>query len=158
MEYLVTYGWAILVIAIVIAALFALGVFNNQSTPTVCLFPSDFGCLNSFVYANGGLSINIQQTYSPQINITAIGCNTNKTTQDMLKVSPQITLNAGANASIDGNLTQALKCYSGGNAYTSPVGTTFHGFIMLNYTNTQTGLKYTVVGQLTQRIEGSNQT
>ncbi len=28
MEYLMTYGWAILIIAIVLAALFSLGVFN----------------------------------------------------------------------------------------------------------------------------------
>ena len=31
MEYLVTYGWAILIIAIVLAGLFALGIFNFNS-------------------------------------------------------------------------------------------------------------------------------
>ncbi|MCL5680348.1 MAG: hypothetical protein M1465_03355 [Candidatus Marsarchaeota archaeon] len=30
MEYLMTYGWAILIIAIVLAALYSLGVFNPQ--------------------------------------------------------------------------------------------------------------------------------
>ena len=31
MEYLMTYGWAILIIAVVLAALFGLGVFNLSS-------------------------------------------------------------------------------------------------------------------------------
>ncbi|MGC8538128.1 MAG: hypothetical protein ACP5MZ_04090 [Candidatus Micrarchaeia archaeon] len=29
MEYLMTYGWAILIVAVVLAALFELGVFNT---------------------------------------------------------------------------------------------------------------------------------
>ena len=33
MEYLMTYGWAILVVAVVIAALFGLGAFNINNTP-----------------------------------------------------------------------------------------------------------------------------
>lgn len=41
MEYLMTYGWAILIVIIVAAALFALGVFNPSSwTPPT---PSGFG-------------------------------------------------------------------------------------------------------------------
>ena len=31
MEYLMTYGWAILIIAVVIVALFQLGIFNNSN-------------------------------------------------------------------------------------------------------------------------------
>ncbi|MEM3202167.1 MAG: hypothetical protein QXY21_00685, partial [Candidatus Micrarchaeaceae archaeon] len=31
MEYLMTYGWAILIIAVVLGALFSLGVFNPMS-------------------------------------------------------------------------------------------------------------------------------
>jgi uncharacterized protein (UPF0333 family) len=32
MEYLMTYGWAILIIVVVIAALYAMGVFKQKST------------------------------------------------------------------------------------------------------------------------------
>ncbi len=31
MEYLMTYGWAILIIAIVLVALFSLGIFNSSN-------------------------------------------------------------------------------------------------------------------------------
>lgn len=35
MEYLTTYGWAILVVAIIIVALFQLGVFNGSQPPSI---------------------------------------------------------------------------------------------------------------------------
>ncbi|MCL4371839.1 hypothetical protein M1373_00795 [Candidatus Marsarchaeota archaeon] len=45
MEYLMTYGWAILIIAIVLAALFSLGVFSSASlVGTTCLPNSGFLC------------------------------------------------------------------------------------------------------------------
>ncbi len=31
MEYLMTYGWAILIIAVVLAALYSLGLFNSAA-------------------------------------------------------------------------------------------------------------------------------
>jgi hypothetical protein len=42
MEYLMTYGWAILIVIIVAAALYALGIFNPQTytTPTASGFQS----------------------------------------------------------------------------------------------------------------------
>ena len=156
MEYLVTYGWAILVIAIVIMALYALGVFRGPAVANVCLFPADFGCVSSFMYADGGLTVNIEQATSTLINITAIGCNTNKTTADMISFHPQLSLQIEGNVSISGNATTALRCYSGGNVYTAPIGTVFHGYLVLNYTDLQSGLVHTVVGGLTQRIEESN--
>lgn len=35
MEYLITYGWAILILVLVVAALFTLGVFSTNNQPTV---------------------------------------------------------------------------------------------------------------------------
>lgn len=50
MEYLMTYGWAILIIAVSLAALFGLGVFNSSgSAPTACIAASGYSC--------GGISI-----------------------------------------------------------------------------------------------------
>ncbi len=45
MEYLMTYGWAILVIAVVLAALFELGVFSGGTgLPNACVGQSGFQC------------------------------------------------------------------------------------------------------------------
>ncbi len=46
MEYLMTYGWAILIIAIVLIALFSLGVFSNNNLGTSCIPESGFLCTN----------------------------------------------------------------------------------------------------------------
>ena len=44
MEYLMTYGWAILVIAIVLAALFTLGIFSSPLGTTCKAVSSEFSC------------------------------------------------------------------------------------------------------------------
>ena len=46
MEYLMTYGWAILIIAIVLIALFSLGVFSSNNLGTSCIAESGFECSN----------------------------------------------------------------------------------------------------------------
>jgi len=43
MEYLMTYGWAILVVLIALGALFYLGVFSPK-TPSTCSVPAPFSC------------------------------------------------------------------------------------------------------------------
>lgn len=53
MEYLMTYGWAILIIAIVLAALFALGVFSSGSfIGTSCIAASGFQCSNPLLHSS----------------------------------------------------------------------------------------------------------
>ncbi len=55
MEYLMTYGWAILVIAIVAALLFALGLFGQSSSnlPEGCMPQTGFICSNPSYTPNG---------------------------------------------------------------------------------------------------------
>ncbi len=51
MEYLMTYGWAILIIAIVLAALFSLGVFSSSSLlGTTCISLSGYVCTNPVLH------------------------------------------------------------------------------------------------------------
>ncbi|OJI06704.1 MAG: hypothetical protein BK997_04995 [Candidatus Micrarchaeum sp. ARMAN-1] len=51
MEYLMTYGWAILIIAIVLAALFSLGIFSSGSLiGTTCIANSGFLCSSPIAY------------------------------------------------------------------------------------------------------------
>lgn len=57
MEFLMTYGWAILVVLIVIGALAYFGVLNPQSLlPEKCTMQTGFNCRNHIVNANGGSS------------------------------------------------------------------------------------------------------
>ncbi len=44
MEYLMTYGWAILIIAVVMVALFSLGILGGSPLGTTCLAQSGITC------------------------------------------------------------------------------------------------------------------
>ena len=63
MEYLMTYGWAILIIAVVLGALFSLGVFSGASLiGNACIAGPGYYC-GSLVYTHGGtLSASIGQS------------------------------------------------------------------------------------------------
>ncbi|MDE1768504.1 MAG: hypothetical protein KGH64_03335 [Candidatus Micrarchaeota archaeon] len=62
MEYLMTYGWAILIIAVVMVALFALGVFNGQSS-TACVASSGYLCQAPiYSHTTGNVVVTVGQT------------------------------------------------------------------------------------------------
>lgn len=148
MEYLTTYGWAIIIIAVVLTALFELGLFNPGSfVSTTCAFPANFGCISASLYSiNGTLSVNVQQALQSNINVTAYGCNAQGTITNMSKPlnppSNQITLGIGA------NYTFFIPCYSNGTRINVQPGQVFKGYVIINYTLLQTGFPHTVVGTL----------
>jgi hypothetical protein len=54
MEYLMTYGWAILIIAVVLVALFSLGVFSGGvGLGNSCIAQSGFLCQNPLLHSTG---------------------------------------------------------------------------------------------------------
>jgi hypothetical protein len=145
MEYLVTYGWAILIIGIVLAALFYIGVFNPSSlSENQCILPADFGCVNAQMLPNGLLTTVIQQETPSTITVTAVGCNTNQTTANMNTITPT-TLPIGS------YLTLTPQCYMGTTEWSGPVGTVFVGYLTINYTVLQSGLPHTIFGSLVQK-------
>jgi len=55
MEFLMTYGWAIMVILVMIGALAYFGVFNaGDLLPEKCVFTTGFTCRDFTAYHNGG--------------------------------------------------------------------------------------------------------
>ncbi len=91
MEYLMTYGWAILVIAIVLVALYALGVFNGSAfLHPSCVAASGYICTNESATTFGASTNNVL------VGIT-FGQNGGATVYNgMISVAPQST---GATAS-----------------------------------------------------------
>lgn len=147
MEYLITYGWAILIISVVLAALFYLGVFNPSSlTNSQCLMPANFACLNAQLLSNGIITVNIQQQLLTSINVTAIGCNTNQTVAQMAAQVPAVNLPIG------GSSTFSVQCYSNGVSWSGSVNKVFDGYLVVNYTELQSGLPHTIYGQLIQKV------
>ncbi len=73
LEYMMTYGWAILVIVIVAAVLYSLGIFSPASSlsSTVTGF-SNLGSVTGECTANGVLRISLGDSTGYPINITSI--------------------------------------------------------------------------------------
>lgn len=147
MEYLITYSWAILVIAVVIAALFALKVFNPGGVVgTQCILPAGLECTTAFLSSNGLLSIGLLQVTQSPINITTYGCNANDTVVNMQAPlhppSNQIRMQIGA------NYTFNVWCWAGNSHYSTNPGTYFQGYIFVNYTESTTGFPHTASGKL----------
>jgi hypothetical protein len=148
MEYLITYSWAIIIIAVTLGALYALGLFNPSAfVSDSCIFPADFSCLSGFLYSNGTFTLNLEQSTTSSINITAVGCNNQETTTNMISYS-------GANEiylPIGGNVTLSVSCYSNGTVFTSQPGTLYTGYVLVNYTSLQTGFQHVILGKLIEK-------
>ncbi len=88
MEYLMTYGWSILIVAVVLAVLFSLGVFNANSGggTSACIPLSGWQCTKLLLYSSGALSLNIGVISQP-ITITGVGCSSNTTSPSPTRTS-----------------------------------------------------------------------
>lgn len=145
-EYLVTYSWAILVISIALGALFLLGLFNPSTFITnQCIFPADFSCLSNFFYQNGTITINFAQQTISGINVTAAGCNSAGLPTNMSTFIPANYLQIG------GNITITAYCYSNGTIFTSQPGTVYKGYVIVNYTDLETGFPHVLVGKIIEK-------
>ena len=80
MEYLMTYGWAIIIVIIVAAALYALGVFNPGAyTTTAATGFSEIGkpAAGSWQYkADGSFTVQLSNNLPYTINVTALSVAT----------------------------------------------------------------------------------
>ncbi len=141
MEYLTTYGWAILIIVVVLSVLVALGVFNpNTYVSDTCTLPAGFECQSSVLASNGMLTFTISQFTSTPIVLTAIGCSSNQSILYNKRLSPKIGLRIG------GNVTLSTSCYQGNTIFNGGIGNVYHGYVVINYTNNVTGLPALAIG------------
>lgn len=102
MEYLMTYGWAILIIAVVIGVLYQLGVFGGANTSTnSCLASPGFNCSGITLYGNGTLSFTFGVVSSQTQMIGGIGCSSNATIPPSTPIIPALVLSSGGKAEVN---------------------------------------------------------
>nr|HLC62999.1 hypothetical protein [Candidatus Nanoarchaeia archaeon] len=58
MEFLMTYGWAVLVVMIIISSLYAMGIFS-PNVPNSCKIDSPFNCVDIKAESNGKVTFAI---------------------------------------------------------------------------------------------------
>lgn len=151
MEYITTYGWAILIIALILAALFYLHVFN-PSPSSACVLGAGISCTSLYLTQNGVLTFSLLQSTSTPINITAAGCNTNSTISNTIMTYVYNPPSNQFEVPIEGNYTMTIQCYSSGKAYSGSVGSLYQGYLILNYTKTNSNLPHSGYGSIDVKI------
>ncbi|MDE1874387.1 MAG: hypothetical protein KGI04_04725 [Candidatus Micrarchaeota archaeon] len=154
LEFLLTYGWAFTIIAVLLLALYATGYFNPSTySAQQCVLSSGFSCLSFFMTTNGVVTVNVKYSGSAPVNITAVSCNQNQqitnTQAPFHPPSNQIFLQPGA------NYTFNIQCYSGSTILAPALRSTFGGFVAINYTNDVTRLPDTASGHVAVKVSES---
>ena len=151
-EFIITYGWAILILSIVLASLFLLNLFNPSTfAPNYCIFQASFSCqIITLPHTNGYMNVSIGQALDTPINVTAIGCNQQGTVTNMTSYMPasnNIYLGIGGNYTFT-----SIPCYQNGAVISGPAGTLYAGYIVMQYTNLETGLQHTATAKVSQKL------
>ena len=127
MEYLMTYGWAILVVLIALGALFYLGVFS-PSVPNTCQFNTPFICVGGDVLGTHGVEDDeIIFKVGPQSGITGPGIT------KILLDGTDITDNCG-DVSLSAGIEKTIKCGAAAGIFFSDDGEKFSGVVSFTYT------------------------
>jgi hypothetical protein len=152
-EYLTTYGWAILILTAVLLVIWQMKLLSPGTFATnVCVFPASFGCLGvSLSAATGNLVINLEQAMQTPINVTAVGCNDQGTTtaDPMISYTPA---SKNIYIGIGGNYTfNSIPCWVNGGVWNGVVGTIYTGYVVVSYTNLMTGFSHTAIAKLSQK-------
>ena len=143
MEYLMTYGWAILIIAVVLAALFEFGVFNGSNlSPQACIAESGFICKNP-VYTANGITFTFGQTtgrdyYGDWIFVAAQGVVLNPNgIPTGFSTNTAVQVGGPSRILIPGQLGQVdfpSNDFQAGGVPSNPtIGTPFAGYVWLGY-------------------------
>ena len=147
MEYLMTYGWAILIIAVVLAALFELGVFNPmtfapKASPGSCqvVRPEGAGTTN-FISLEGECNGELPQYAANFSGSAAPGISINTQSDDWPTGTNALSLFAWVKSSLTTNWVRIISYGS----LTQPCGgNTFA--IDLNYAGIPGSISYDICG------------
>ena len=135
MEFLMTYGWAILVVLAAIGALAYFGVLSpDRFLPEKCTLPSGIACLD-FRYTGTAVEMSIQNgagfdMSAVTVTVNGTGCN---------------AVSTGSATMTNGQtVTYAATC--------SPASGKFKGDVNFVYTNQQTGMQHLKQGEIIVKI------
>jgi len=138
-----TYGWAILIIALALGVLYSLGILNpGRLKPVMCLLPAPFSCNIQNFSTGGKLSITLSQGSGNTYTINRIACVDNALldTNGLPKSNSYWTTATGLTLSVNplpsGSTTTAsgIQCYTPNGPYSGGIGSSFGGTLVINYT------------------------
>ncbi|MFI5412927.1 MAG: hypothetical protein ACHQX1_03475 [Candidatus Micrarchaeales archaeon] len=154
-EYLMTYGWAILIVTIVLGAFYELGAFNGSNLlGSACIAVPGYYCQTPMLATTGLLSFTFGQNTGSQIFNIELACVTQVNNLGMPSNAAAwsfiLSTGVATNGITNANLNNAIDLYStastpvsGLQCYTQSgiplngvsIGTTYTGLILMNYTS-----------------------
>lgn len=150
MEFLMTYGWAILVVLVVIGALAYFGILNPENfLPRRCILGSEISCVDWLLRSDGTFIIRLGNGIANRITLDTVAMN-DTTFKNQIQ---SCTVGAGLPATLNpGEQTQTplqATCTGTGLA----VGSAIRGYITVQYTDTVTGFQHSVQGDFVTKVE-----
>ena len=142
LDFLMTYGWALLVIVLIIAALFALGIFDIGSfLGSKATGFSQIGVVGWTLDSAGALTLMLENHAGKSITLTEV--NAVYRGQTLTYVANETVANGKRTGII------ALGTYP----VVDPTGTTSTVAVTMTYTDPDTGFVYSDAGTLTGKVQ-----
>jgi len=133
LEFIMTYGWAILVVLVAIGALAYFGVLSpDRFLPSKCTLQSGIACLDHKATATS-LTIYVKNSLGYDLTV------------DSVKAQQCTALGSQGALANGGSATYTLTCVNGGSKY--------NGDVNITYTNTDTSVQHTNQGEVTTKVE-----
>ena len=153
MEFLMTYGWAILVVIAAIAALAYFGVLDPaRLLPERCQFPAGMDCIDKAAVSTSDVTFALRNNQGFRVEVesitaTATGCTTTSVAVGATNAS-FTTITVAGNVSVPNN--EVFKIQLTGCSLSS--GEKFDNDVTVQYTNTESGLTNNAVGNIRGRV------
>jgi YVTN family beta-propeller protein len=123
MEYLMTYGWAILVVAVVLGALYSLGIFNGANfLGGTCVAAPGYLCTNPLLRTDGILNFTFGYQ-GPNVTIAGFACSNSSVAPSSFASSGSSDLEPGQQEDVGTTCTLSSDA----------LGTQFSGYLWVEY-------------------------
>jgi hypothetical protein len=150
-DFVTSYGVALVIVTIAIAVVYKTSVLTPSLSTSSCTPTPNFSCDSfSINHLNGTLTLSMSQATGGPITINGAACSSQlnstggsgpqfgnvRVTNNPAYYPTGNWLNGAAAPNTvysDGGATMAITCYTSAGAASGPVGTSFIGYVWLNY-------------------------
>ena len=145
LDFLMTYGWAIALVVIVAAALFALGVFDVSNFVGTKAAGFSGVAVQGWTFSNNGtFAIKLTNQYGQKINITGVNITISGEAQNFSSLPA--TLDVGATS---GQLNSSTFAAAG----KLGIGAGYQAKLVINYTDMVSNFAASTSGTLTGKAQ-----
>lgn len=149
MEFLMTYGWAILIMLVVLAVLFYVGVMNPSTvSPNSINLPPGFSAYDYSIDNDGYLILDVGQSVSTFIDVSGLACAKRDISDNPNNVNVRIRSAQHAVVS-NGSTIYCEEAVS---------GEFYKGYLYLWYKQAGSTVLHRVVADISYRVGGEIQT